>query len=182
MEQRLAAVLAADVARYSRLMWADEEGTLARRAAVLGTRLALAPGKRREHASTPINRSLGYRSSRNRSGDPHDVLQGANCRPVRGCARCRARTSWPPPTLRRRRPDRRRHHPGRGACPEGERSIVPFEEGERQEPKGVPNWTSRSGNPARTGRCASVPPDPGASPSGFPNGSDDVSAVPAGSG
>jgi adenylate cyclase len=34
VERRLAAILAADVARYSRLMGADEEGTLARLKAV----------------------------------------------------------------------------------------------------------------------------------------------------
>ena len=51
VERRLAAILAADVAGYSRLMGADEEGTHARLKAHLGQ---LVDPKIKEHGAAPL--------------------------------------------------------------------------------------------------------------------------------
>jgi hypothetical protein len=53
VERRLAAILAADVAGYSRLMGADEEGTLARLKAL---RRELADPKIKEHRGRIVKR------------------------------------------------------------------------------------------------------------------------------
>jgi class 3 adenylate cyclase len=69
MERRLAAVLAADVAGYSRLMGADEEGTLARLKAVHIR--ALYPHLRSSHL-----RKLFYmRSSKHRAMVEEDIAR-----------------------------------------------------------------------------------------------------------
>jgi class 3 adenylate cyclase len=70
VERRLAAILAADVAGYSRLMGKDEEGTLA---PLKEIRRELADPKIAEHRGTARNSSFAYkgqfaRSSSSRPG------------------------------------------------------------------------------------------------------------------
>jgi hypothetical protein len=78
VERRLAAILAADVAGYSRLMGTDEEGTLA---ALKAIRRELSDAKIEQHRGRIVKQSPGRAPIRMRDDDKE-----------RG--RSRARNSW----------------------------------------------------------------------------------------